>query len=56
MNKPTIIQYRIEKARLRLNKMEKRYSLTDSKVIKLSMYLDELINEYMQLSLGKCRN
>jgi hypothetical protein len=51
MNEPAIIQTRIEKARLKLNQMEKLYGLADAKVIQQSMYLDELINEYMQLSL-----
>ncbi|WP_083180294.1 aspartyl-phosphate phosphatase Spo0E family protein [Paenibacillus yonginensis] len=51
MNEPEMIQHKIEKARLKLNQMEKIYGLGDAKVIQQSMYLDELINEYMQLFL-----
>ncbi|WP_223068548.1 aspartyl-phosphate phosphatase Spo0E family protein [Paenibacillus caui] len=51
MKEPETIQHRIEKARLKLNQMEKMYGLKDQKVIRQSMYLDELINQYMQRSL-----
>ncbi|WP_019913029.1 aspartyl-phosphate phosphatase Spo0E family protein [Paenibacillus sp. HW567] len=46
MNNLVIIQRRIEAERRKLNEMETIYGLLHPKVIKQSMKLDELINEY----------
>ncbi|MHA6531240.1 aspartyl-phosphate phosphatase Spo0E family protein [Paenibacillus sp. BAC0078] len=46
MNNLEIIQKRIEAERRKLNEMEAIYGLLHPKVIKQSMKLDELINEY----------
>lgn len=50
MNNPERIQVRIEEIRQRLNIMAKQYEgVRNPKVIRLSMELDELINNYHKL-------
>ncbi|OKP83610.1 hypothetical protein A3844_20620 [Paenibacillus helianthi] len=46
MKKLEAIQQRIEAERRKLNEIETTYGLLHPKVIKQSMKLDELINEY----------
>ncbi len=46
MNKLEAIQQRIEAERKKLNEMETTYGLLHPKVIRQSMKLDTLINEY----------
>jgi hypothetical protein len=46
MNKLEAIQQRIEAERKKLNEMETNYGLLHPKVIRQSMKLDTLINEY----------
>lgn len=46
MNKLEAIQQRIEAERRKLNEMETTYGLLHPKVIRQSMKLDTLINEY----------
>ncbi|KWX79742.1 Spo0E like sporulation regulatory protein [compost metagenome] len=46
MNKLEAIQRRIEAERKKLNEMETTYGLLHPKVIRQSMKLDTLINEY----------
>ncbi|MBW4081523.1 aspartyl-phosphate phosphatase Spo0E family protein [Paenibacillus sp. S150] len=46
MKKLEVIQKRIEAERRKLNEMETTYGLLHPKVIKQSMKLDDLINEY----------
>ncbi|MNC49196.1 Spo0E like sporulation regulatory protein [compost metagenome] len=46
MKKLEVIQRRIEAERRKLNEMETTHGLLHPKVIRQSMKLDELINEY----------
>ncbi|MEC0172237.1 aspartyl-phosphate phosphatase Spo0E family protein [Paenibacillus graminis] len=49
MNKLEAIQQRIEAERKKLNEMETTYGLLHPKVIRQSMKLDTLINEYTKV-------
>ncbi|WP_036650363.1 aspartyl-phosphate phosphatase Spo0E family protein [Paenibacillus wynnii] len=52
---PKGLKQEMETARQRLNHLEKRYGLRHSRVLKQSMVLDELINEYNQTYYSKRR-
>ncbi|MGM1019366.1 MAG: Spo0E family sporulation regulatory protein-aspartic acid phosphatase [Bacillota bacterium] len=46
MKKQEILRYRLEKNRQKLYDLQKEYGLDDARVLKQSMLLDELINQY----------
>ncbi|MGG1616432.1 aspartyl-phosphate phosphatase Spo0E family protein [Paenibacillus sp. NRS-1782] len=46
MKKQEILRYRLEKNRQKLYDLQKEHGLDDARVLKQSMLLDELINQY----------